>query len=373
MQTLESGQLSYGPLSLAFEQRFAAAHGNTYGILANSGTSALVVAVQALKICHGWEDGDQIIVPATTFVATPNAVLLNRLEPVFVDVDAQTYNLDPALIAPAVTDRTRAVLPVSLFGQPADLETIGRVAIPLGLKVIHDSCETAFVTHHGRPLGYYADVTCFSFYAAHLLVTGVGGMALTDSPGYAATMRSLVNHGLEVDALNPGENFSPRPTPGRRFRFAHTGHSFRITELEAALGLAGMDDMPQALLLRARNARHLSAGLALLNGVFGNIFQLPYAAYSHEHAWMMYPIVIRRGDKESLMRHLNECGIETRDMLPLLDQPAFRHVDRAPFPVSENLIANGFYVGVHQDLSVEDIGYMVDVFGLWCEEQGRRV
>lgn len=366
-EVLNSGHISYGPLSLEFEQRFAEIHGCQHAILSNSGTSSLQVALQALKELHHWNDGDRVIVPATTFVATANVVLHNRLVPTFVDVDPVTYNIDPELIERVITPETRAVIPVSLFGQPADFERITAIACDHGLKVVEDSCETMFVKHRGRPVGSWGDIACFSTYVAHLLVTGVGGLATTNNPDYAAKMRSLVNHGLTLDCLNPGANFSPQAAPGRRFRFDSAGHSYRITEMEAALGLAQLDDVDQMLAVRRRNARHLMAGLENINQKYGQVFNLPATAEGNEHAWMMYPVVLHHGDKEDLMAHLNRYGIETRDMLPLLNQPAFKYVPRRDFPVSDCLIENGLYVGVHQALDPEDIGYMVDVFGQWVD------
>lgn len=367
-EVLDSGRISYGPLSLEFEKRFAGLHGCEYAILSNSGTSALQVALQALKEVHHWEGG-QVIIPATTFVATANIVLHNQLVPVFVDVDPCTYNIDTRLIERAITPDTRAIIPVNLFGQPADLSAVRAIAERHGLKVIEDSCETMFVSHQGKPVGAWGDIGCFSTYVAHLLVTGVGGLSLTSNPDYAAKMRSLVNHGLTLDCLNPGENFSPQPAPGRRFRFESTGHSYRITELEAALGLAQLDDedIRDMLKRRRRNAARLAHALQKLNEHYGPIFQAPETAPGNEHAWMMFPIVLKRGDKESLMAHLNAYGIETRDMLPLLSQPAFWYLPRQDYPVSANLIENGFYIGCHQDLTVEDLEYVNDVLGLWVD------
>lgn len=369
-QVLDTGRISYGPLSLAFEQRFAALHGCDYAILSNSGTSALQVALQALKELHHWRDGGRVIVPATTFVATANVVTHNRMVPIFVDVDPRTYNINPALIERAITPDTRAIIPVHLFGQPADMTTIRAIADRHGLKIIEDSCETMFVHHAGQPVGSWGDIGCFSTYVAHLLVTGVGGLGTTNNPDYAAKMRSLVNHGLALDCLNPGENFSPQPMPGRRFRFETVGHSFRITELEAALGLAQLDsdDIDQMLTARRCNANHLTAGLWALNAEYGDTFKTPTVLPSNESAWMMYPIVLRRGDRESLLVHLNAHRIETRDMLPLLSQPAFKYLAAADYPVSANLVRNGFYVGCHQDLTLYDMAYMVGVFGDWCDK-----
>lgn len=365
-EVLDSGRISYGPLSLEFEQRFAALHGCQYAILSNSGTSSLQVALQALKEVHRWEGG-QVIIPATTFVATANIVTHNRLVPVFVDVDPCTYNLNPDLVERAITHETKAIIPVSLFGQPANLSAIRAIADAHKLKVIEDSCETMLARHCGRPVGSWGDIACFSTYVAHLLVTGVGGLATTDNPDYAAKMRSLVNHGLALDCLNPGENFAPQPMLGRRFRFETVGHSFRITELEAALGLAQLDDLAQQIALRRRNARHLTQGLENINAHYADTFQLPIVAPGNEHSWMMYPIVLKCGEREGLIAHLNANGVETRDMLPLINQPAFRYLNPVQYPVSQRLIERGLYVGVHHNLDPLDIDYLVGAFGTWVD------
>jgi dTDP-4-amino-4,6-dideoxygalactose transaminase len=284
-QVLDSNRISYGEKSLAFEKKFAKLHNCEYAILSNSGTSALEVALQAMKEVNGWDDGDEVIVPATTFVATANVVIHNHMEPVFVDIDAVTYGINPRLAHEAVTDKTRAIIPVHLFGQPCEMNAVMAVAKEQGLGVIEDSCETMFADHHGQSVGSMGDIGCFSTYVAHLLVTGVGGICTTNNAAYAAKIRSLVNHGLELQHLNPGDNFAPQPTVGRRFSFDTMGHSYRITEMEAALGLAQLDDLyiHDMLTIRRRNARHLTAGLRLLNQGNGDIFHLPITLEHNSH------------------------------------------------------------------------------------------
>lgn len=375
---LDSGQISYGPFSLAFERRFAELHGAQYAILSNSGTSSLQVALQAMKEIHGWQRGDQVIVPASTFVSSANIVLHNGMRPVFVDVNPRTYNIDVDQIERYITDQTRAIMPVSLFGQPADLSAVREIADRHRLKVLHDSCECMFQNHLGKPAGQWADISAYSFYNAHLVTAGVGGMSLTDNPDYAAKMRSGVNHGLAIDCLNPGENFSPQPATGRRFRFDSIGHSFRITELEAALGLAQLGDLEVERMLKRRrgNAHHLRHGLARLNADYGDPFQLPYIDPKNYgahwpdvtgSAWMMMPLVLKRPGKESLMAFLNERGVETRDLMPILNQPAYRYLHAADYPVSANMIDNGLYVGCGDHLDDEDIGYLIGCFGEWLD------
>lgn len=368
---LDTGLISYGELSAEFERQFSALHGCRYGVLSNSGTSSLQVAVQAFKEWRGWQDGDEIIVPATTFVASANVVTHNRMVPVFVDVDARTYNLDPALIERALTARTRAIMPVHLLGQPAHMTAIMGIARQHALAVIEDSCEAVFVRHFGHPVGSWGDVGAFSFYAAHSLVAGVGGMGLTNNPNLAGRMRSLVNHGLTLECLSAsGDNFRPRPVANREFQFGSIGHSFRVTELEAALALGQLEHHESMLARRQANADYLTRGIAALCQRYGDWIQTPVVAEGNEHSWMMYGLVLRWGDRGSLLAHLAKRGIETRDMLPLLSQPAYRHVRRVDYPVSDNLIRNGFYIGCHQGLETSDLDYILDALADWmCNER----
>jgi len=374
---LTSGVISYGPYSQAFEQDFAALHGNKYGILSNSGTSSLQIALQAMKEIHDWEYG-QVIVPATTFVATPNIVNHNGLVPVFVDVDRHTYNIDPAKIAEAITEDTKCIIPVHLLGQPANMTAILDILNEMGrrdIKIIADSCECMFSKHKGLSLGRLADISCFSTYVAHLIVTGVGGLATTNNEVYAAKMRSLVNHGLEIDFLNPDANFAPRPMPGRRFRFDSMGHSYRITEMEAAIGYAQLDEVDRENMLhtRRRNAQHLEAGIKRLNRDYGDTFNPYVVEEGNTSAYMMYPIVLNKKDgecvdKEPWMAFLNEKGIETRDLLPILGQPIYKWLDPSRYPVSDWLVKSGFYVGCHQYLFPEDIDYVLQSLEEACNE-----
>jgi dTDP-4-amino-4,6-dideoxygalactose transaminase len=367
-QVLDSGQISYGPMSREFETKFANLHGCTYAILSNSGTSALHVALQAMKEIHGWQDGDEIIVPATTFVATPNIVIHNRMKPVFVDIESLAYGLDPEGILEAWTPKTRAIIAVNLFGQACRLKEITEIASRLGMQVIEDSCETMFATHHKKPVGSWGDIGCFSTYVAHLLVTGVGGLSTTNNPDYAAKMRSLVNHGLQLEFLNPDANFSPQPMPGRRFQFDAVGHSFRITEFEAALGLAQLETWGNMIRTRRRNAAHLRAGLNnLVNRYHDNPLILPETLPENTHSWMMYPVILapKKGiliSKEPLLEYLNAAGIETRDMLPIIGQPSYAALDPFDYPISEWIRKSGFYVGCHQYLEPDDMQYVVEVF-----------
>ena len=360
-EVLDTGRITYGPLSQEFERRFAEMHRARFAVLSNSGTSSLQVALQTLKEIHHWRDGDEVIVPAITFVATVNVVLHNGLKPVLVDIDPETYTLDPRWLKAALTGRTRAIMPVHVFGQPCEMDKIFAFAREHRLKVIEDSCECLGVKHHGQSVGAWGDIGCFSTYAAHLLTTGVGGIAITHDGEYARVMRSLVNHGRDGIYISIDDDDQPtREIIEKRFRFERVGHSFRITELEAALGLGQLDDLPDIIRQRRRNAETLTRSLT----PYADELQLPRVRDGGEHAWMMYPLVLRREPKGALCAWLEENGIETREMLPLTNQPCYRGLFReADTPVAAWINRSGFYVGCHQALTESDLEYVAGKIG----------
>lgn len=361
---LDSGRLSYGPYSKELESRFAADHNCKYGVLSNSGTSSLQVALQALKEIHGWRDDDEVIIPAVTFVATANIVLHNRMRPVLVDVDPLTYNIDPELVEDAITERTRVVIPVHLFGQSADMMSLHGVLKGEDIRIIEDSCEAMYAWHYGERVGSMGDIGCFSTYVAHLLTMGVGGIAITNEPLYATKMRSLVNHGRDGIYVDMDTESSPEVI-SRRFKFDRVGHSFRITELEAAIGVAQLDFIENQIQSRLSNSLYLTRNLR----VYQDRIQLPTIAWGNTHSFMMYPIVYA-GDKLDFTNFLEERGIETREMLPLTNQPVYRNLwKEEDYPVAEWINNFGFYVGCHQDLEVEDLDYMIEVIGEYLDNQ----
>lgn len=368
LEVLRSGRISYGPMSMAFERQFAELHDCQYAVLSNSGTSSLQVALQALKELHGWADGDEVIVPASTFVATVNIILHNRLRPVFVDIEPLAFGIDPGLLEARIGPRTRAIIPVHLYGQPCRMSDILPIAQAHDLKVIEDSCETMFVSHHGYKVGSMGDIGCFSTYNAHILTTGVGGFCTTNEPDYARKIRSLVNHGLAFSELNADEWFSPRPNISRSFWFTHAGHSYRITELEAAVGLAQLEDIDRILGARRRNATHLTAKFTLLNRHMNAQLTLPNILDGNEHAWMMYPMVLDpdRMPKDVFRAHLNDADIETRDLMPITNQPIYQGMLKPEhYPIAEWTNNCGIYIGCHQDIEPDDVEYIVQTFEKW--------
>jgi perosamine synthetase len=366
LETLNSNRLSYGPMMQRLEAEFSRLHGCRFGVMSSSGTSALQIALQAMNELHGWDDGDEVIVPSVTFVATANVVLHNRMKPVLVDIESTYYELNPELLESKITPRTRAIIPVHLFGHPADMDPIRDIANHYGLKIIEDTCETMFASYNRQRVGSLGDIGCFSTYVAHLLVTGVGGISTTNDPEYAVRMRSLMNHGrdsiyISIDDDKDKSDEELRVIIARRFNFVSVGHNFRVTEMEAALGLAQLEEWESMIATRRANAKSLIRKLVHLEAYL----QLPKTRPGSEHSFMMFPVVLRDEPKVELVNFLEQNGVETRDMLPLTNQPVYLHLlgcSDEDYPVAGWINRNGFYVGCHQDLKEFDLDYVAELF-----------
>ena len=365
-EAIKNNRLSYGPFTEKFESLFASLHGAKYAIASSSGTASLQIALAALKERYKWPDGSEVLVPATTFIATSNIVLYNNLVPVFVDIEADYYEIDPSKIEKYITKKTKAIIPVHLFGQPADMAPIMKIARRHKLRVIEDSCETMLASYKGKSVGTFGDIGCFSTYVAHLLTTGVGGLSVTNDPKLAVMLRSLTNHGrdsiyLSIDDDNKVNKKKFHMILKKRFSFVRLGQSARITELESALGLAQLEDeFVKQIKQRRKNGEYLTKILEPLS----DKIQLANIRPGNDHSFMMYPIVLRKQKKAKLVEYLEDHGVETRDLLPLINQPVYKklfNLKAKEYPVSQWLIDSGFYVGCHHGLKKVDLEYIASL------------
>lgn len=363
-EVLDSNQLTYGPYSKRFEKEFAERHDCKFALFMNSGTSALHVGLAALKSMHGWADGDEVIVPAVTFVATSNVVLHNNLKPVFVDVEPDTYNIDPSKIEEKITSRTRAIMPVHLLGLPADMDPILELAKTYHLSIVEDSAECMFARYKGRSVGSMGDVGCFSTYVAHFLVTGVGGFATTNNPDLATDLRSLMNHGRDSIYISSQDDAGAEGAQleeiiSRRFKFVHVGHSFRCTELESAIGIGQLSKADEVVSRRQEIALKLTRELADLS----EYLQTPTCPEDRTHTYMLYGLVTKMNDKKRLTTYLENRNIETRDMLPLINQPIYKRLYgnlEPQYPTATWINNNAFYVGCHSYMKEAEVDFIIE-------------
>lgn len=339
-EVLKSGRLTYGDKTRQLEEEFARIHGVKYALFTSSGTAALKIGLHALKDKYGWKDGDEVIIPSVTFVATMNVVIMNNLKPVLVDVKADTVNIDPELIEKAITKRTVCILPVHLLGQPAEMDAILKIAKKHNLRVVEDSCETMFVNK------VQGDIACFSTYLAHLLVTGIGGFITTNDERMAVVMRSMMFHGRDESYLN----IDDKPTDiSKRFWFPRFGYSDRMTELEAALGIVELESWQDMLFQRQANAWYLMTRLA-------GVVNFPVTEIDN-HAFMFFPMLVNRRDE--LMLYLEANGIQTRTMMPLTTQPVVQPYLKKKYPNADYINKHGLLIGCHQDLDQKDLDHIV--------------
>ncbi len=333
-EVLNSGWLSRRKFIPLFEQKIAKLHGAKRGIFVNSGTDALRIALLTLKEIHKWRDDAEVLIPGLTFVASANAVLQSGLKPVFVDVQRATGNIEPAQIAGRATRSTVAVLAVHLFGQPASMRAVMQIAKERRLKVLEDSCETLGV--HKMT----GDAACFSFYQSHHVQTGVGGMIVTNSPKIESVARSYMNHGRTDD--------------GSHFEFGRIGYSSRATEMEAAIGVAGLNELQENLERRRSLAKQYLAELLYYQGIWT-------PAYSSNHSWMFMPILVAPGGRDRLLRWLRYHGVESREAMPLINQPCYKKLYRkGTCPNAEYWTENGLLLPLHPMMTTKDVKFVCD-------------
>ncbi len=320
-----------------FEGEFAASCGVPHALAVANGTVALHLALAALNV----GPGDEVIVPSLTYIATANAVKYVGAEPVFVDVDPDTWTLCPRAMEEAITSRTRAVIPVHLLGHPADMDAIGRIAAINGLWVVEDAAEAVFAKYKGRMTGGLGHVATFSFFGNKLLTCGEGGAVTAREPHLATRLRILRGQGMD---------------PQRRYYFPVTGFNFRLTNLAAAILCAQME-RKDAIVAKRRDI--YATYNALLSRVPGVKLQ-PVAPWAELSPWM-YAAEITDDfgcTRDQLMEALTAEGIETRPMfIPLHTLPPFREGSRRRgevLPVTDRLGANGIMLPTYNTLTHAD-------------------
>lgn len=337
---------STGPFVKRFEELFAAACGTRTAIAVANGTVALHVALLGLDL----REGDEVLVPSLTYIATANAVRYCGAEPVFVDVDPATWCLDPGRLRAALTPRTRGIIPVHLYGHPADMDAINAFAADHGLWVVEDAAEAHFARYRGRPAGSLARVGVFSFYGNKVITSGEGGALTLDDPSLERRIRMLRGQGVD---------------PERRYFFPITGYNYRLTNLACAL-LCAQLERAEALLQRRRAI--CAAYRDLLAGLPGATFQ-PAAPWAEVTPWLFClridPAAFGR-TRDELMLALAEQGIETRPFfVPLHRLPPFASRSRArgeELPVTDRLAAEGLNLptfSAMRDADVEEVAAAV--------------
>ncbi|MCL6642181.1 MAG: DegT/DnrJ/EryC1/StrS family aminotransferase [Candidatus Bipolaricaulota bacterium] len=344
VSVLRTPNLSLGPKLKEFEDKIASYAGVRYAVAANSGTSALHLIVRAL----GLSEGDEVITTPFSFIASSNCLLFERVTPVFVDIDPQTLNLDVRQIEPKITERTKAILAVDVFGHPAEWDELERLARKYNLKLIEDSAEAIGAEYKGRKAGSFGDAAVFAFYPNKQMTTGEGGVVLTNDEHIAKLCRSLRNQG--------------RGEGSEWLQHERLGCNYRLSDINCALGLAQLERLEEMLRKRERVAQMYNERLRDVKGV-----RIPYVAPHVKISWFVY--VIRLGeeytqtDRDRILQGLRARGIGCSNYFsPIHLQPFYRELfsyKPGDFPVTESVAARTIALPFYNNLTESQIDYVV--------------
>lgn len=324
---------SNGKYITKFEEAFAAYCGVRYAIGCCNGTVALHVALLAA----GVGEGDEVLVPSLTFVATANAVRYCNATPVFVDSDPVTWNIDPADAARKVTPRTKAIIPVHLYGHPADMDPLRSLARKHSLAIIEDAAEAHGAEYKGRRTGGLGDLSTFSFYGNKVITCGEGGMVLADDPELADKVRLLRGQGMD---------------PKRRYWFPVIGYNYRLTNIAAAIGLAQLERIDWHLEQRSKIAAWYAEELSGTSELTWQK-EAPWARHAN---WMFTVLIEDASRRDGVMQQLAQANIETRPVFyPMHTLPPYLDLQTGSLPVCENIAARGINLPTSAGMSHMDV------------------
>jgi perosamine synthetase len=333
---LTSG-LGAGPEVRKFEAGFAKFAEAKHAIAVNTGTAALHAAVAAV----GVKRGDEVILPSFTFVATAEAVVLAGGKPVFADIDPETYNLDPEAAIKAITKKTKAVVPVDLYGLSADMKPIKELADKRGLAVVEDAAQSHGLCYEGKSPGAFADAACWSLYAAKNIGTGEGGMVTTDSERMEEVCRMVRTHGEKA-----------------KYASEMLGNNYRMTEIQAAIGSVQLERLPGFIAKRRANAQQLTKILSNSQRLC-----LPSDPKGGKHSWYLYTVRLYRGasgERDKLLEELHQRGIgaEAYYINPVHTMPFYRGFGKRKLPETEKAAKQVFSLPIHPGVTEEQVEFI---------------
>ena len=343
VEVLKSGMLASGEWTRRFECEFADYIGTKYAVTTTSGTTALDIALKALDI----EKGDEVIVPDFTFIATANAVLFQNARPVFVDVDEETFAIDPGDVVDKISSRTKAVIGVHLFGHPFDVKPIQEICDDHGLFLVEDCAQAHGAEYRGKKVGGFGAASCFSFYGTKNMVTGEGGMITTNNNEVEERLRLIINHGQSQ-------------------KYLHTslGYNYRMTNMQAAIGLAQLSKLDDLSERRITNAEYLNKGLKVP-------LKKPYKERDVKHVYHQY--VVKLGadfpmKRDEFIEYLSDNGIGSavHYPLPVHRQPLYQELgyEEKQCPTATRLSELVLSLPVHPALTADELEYLCNVINL---------
>jgi len=351
VEVLESGCLSLGPRLDEFERRFANLIGTRYAVGVNSGTSGLHLCIKALGI----KEGDEVITSPFSFIASANSILYENARPVFVDIEEESFNMDPGKITEKVTKNTKAILVVHVFGQSCDMDPIMKIAKKFGLAVIEDACESINATYKGRKVGSFGQAAVFAFYPNKQMTTGEGGMIVTDNEEIYNLCKSYANQGRGKDM--------------QWLLHERIGYNYRLSEISSALGIAQLDKLDSLIKRRREIAR---AYMEELQGTRGIV--LPKIREHNEHTWFIFPIRIIGLDRNRIIAELGKRGIASKAYFyPCIHLQPF-YIEKfgyrgGDFPVSEKISNQTIVLPLYPQMGETEIKFVTGALKTIMEEE----
>jgi len=335
---LSSWISSKGKYIDAFESKFSSFSDCEFGVSVSNGTVALHLALISLGIGKG----DEVIIPNLTFAATINAVLHCGAKPVIVDIEEESWTIDPKLIEQSLSPNTKAIIVVHLYGQPCDMDSIMKISNKYNIKIIEDCAEAHGAKYSGRKVGSFGDIGCFSFYGNKVITTGEGGMCTTNNEMLYHKMRKLRDHGMSSE---------------RRYWHDIVGYNYRLTNLQASIGLAQLERIDEILKNRKN---YEEAYYSKLQNIF--IFQTNLK-YRNRITWLVSVLVNKNMNRDEIINNLSELGIDARPFFyPLNEMEIYKKFSKNPTPVSQKISYRGLNLPTYESLkSIEDIIKILDL------------
>jgi len=344
IKVLRSGILTeksgHGPFASKFEKAFANYIGSKYAVSFNSGTSALHAALLAA----GVGPKDEVIVPSFTFVATAEVVVLAGARPIFVDIDPKTYCMDPKEVKNAISGRTKAIIPVHLYGHPCDMDPLIECAHEHGIIMIEDAAQAHGAEYKGKKAGILGDLACFSFYATKNMTTGEGGMITTNSEEFMETVRLIRSHGEKEP-----------------YKSVIVGHNYRLPEIEAAIGLVQLGKLPRFLKARRKNAMFLMKELASVESL-----QMPVEYNVYKHSWYLFTVRLKGANskiRNKMVRKLREeyVGAAIYYPIPIHKMPYYLELfGKVNLPETEEAAQQAISLPVHPAIREVELDHIVN-------------
>lgn len=338
LDALNSTWISGGKYIDKFEREFSSYCGSKYGISVSNGTAALHLALLALDT----GPGDEVIVPGFTFVATANTVLQTGAQPVYVDVDSKTWCLDINEVEKSITDKTKAIIPVHIYGNVCDMRALMKIAKDYGLIIIEDVAEAVFSKYRGKFAGSFGDLACFSFHATKTITMGEGGAVLTDEEKLNNRMRIIRSHGMR---------------PGKRYWHDVVGYNYRLTNLQAALGCAQLENLNEIIIQRKRVYE-------LYKKILGGRKEIILQEFNKKVIPVVWTTAFRIEEKyisksrDQIIKELYDLGIETRPgFYPFSLMPIYK---ANPLPIAEKISRNIISLPTYPSLNNKTINYISD-------------